>query len=276
MNRYHRTSNSYRYSTQRTIVNSKLLYLNQFITPRGSRNERHFETTEDATWRGDFDIISDAEVSIQSANNNDIKLKVTGTGYVNVDGRLVADEVYQRHPTNQFALLVPTGSVIAFSSNVIPGGWLLCNGQTISRTTYDKLFAIIGTVYGNGDGSTTFNLPNLVGRVVVGLDGSQTEFNSIGETGGTKTHTLTSNEMPSHNHTINDPGHTHSYGDSYRTGNQSTDNAFGTETAANEGFTTETKTTGGSTTGIIINSTGGGQAHNNLQPYFVLNYIIKV
>ena len=169
--------------------------------------------------------------------------------------------------------LVPIGAVSSFAgpNNNLPSGWLLCDGSNVSRTTYYLLFLAIGTTYGAGDGSTTFTLPNLKGKIPVGLDASQTEFDTLGETGGEKAHTLTTNEMPSHSHTINDPSHTHTY--TTRTGNQDTDNAFGTEIAANE--TTGTINTSASTTGITINNTGGGQAHNNLQPYIVLNYMIK-
>jgi microcystin-dependent protein len=253
---------SFAFSYNRAKVNSRLLIQQQRYTPRGIRENNTFTTGENAVWNGDFDILSNAEVSIQSANNENIKLKVTGAGIVNVEGPLVADNIYQRHPllvpTGSYSLLVPTGSVSAYTGTSAPGGWLLCDGSDVSRSTYDVLYAIIGTTYGVGNGSTTFNLPNLKGRVVVGLDGAQTEFNTLGGTGGEKSHTLTVDEMPSH---------THNYTDTYRTGNQGTDNAFSSETAADEGSTTVTKTT---------TSQGGGDAHNNLQPYMALNYIIKV
>ena len=63
---------------------------------------------------------------------------------------------------------------------------MICDGRAVSRSDYSELFAVIGTTYGSGDGSTTFNLPNLKGRVPVGKDSSQTEFDTIGETGGSK------------------------------------------------------------------------------------------
>ena len=151
--------------------------------------------------------------------------------------------------------LVPAGTVSPFAGpdNKVPSGWFLCDGSNVSRTTYNILFLTIGTTYGAGDGSTTFTLPNLKGRVPVGRDATQTEFDTLGETGGEKAHTLTINEMPAHTHTY-----------TTRTGDQGTDNAFNSETAANE------------TTGTFnTSSTGGSQAHNNLQPYIVLNYMIK-
>ena len=80
----------------------------------------------------------------------------------------------------------PTGAVSAFAGSAAPTGWLLCDGSDVSRTTYSDLFAVVGTTYGAGDGSTTFGLPNLEGRVPVGLDAGQTEFDALAETGGSK------------------------------------------------------------------------------------------
>ena len=103
---------------------------------------------------------------------------------------------------------MPVGTVVPFAGSSSPdSSWLVCDGSAVSRTTYSALFALIGTTYGAGDGSSTFNTPNLGGRVPVGLDSGQSEFDSLGETGGSKTHTLTTAEMPSHTHTQN--AHTH-------------------------------------------------------------------
>jgi microcystin-dependent protein len=152
-----------------------------------------------------------------------------------------------------------------------PTGYLFCDGSAVSRSAYSRLFSVIGTIYGNGDGVNTFNLPNLQGRVPVGLKASEPVFNALGNIGGTGAHTLSESEMPVHNHSITDPGHTHSYQ------NQSNDHQVAvslttTDTADNVNVN---QTTGSSTTGITINNTGGGLAHNNLQPYIVLNYIIS-
>lgn len=186
---------------------------------------------------------------------------ITGSSTLNISGNttinatLEANQIKQNHPAPGTAsLLVPTGSVMAFAASSAPGGWLLCDGSNISRTTYSALFAAIGTTYGVGDGSTTFTLPNIKGRVIVGYNSAETEFNSLGETGGAKTHTLTIDEIPAHTHTYQN-----------NVNDQNTDNAFGTETAADQADINQT-----------TGSTGGGQPHNNLQPYIVLNYIIKV
>lgn len=140
--------------------------------------------------------------------------------------------------------------------------WLICNGRSLSRTEYADLFALIGTSFGNDD-ANTFKLPDTRGRVIGSIGtGTGLTLRSNGDAVGTETHTLTTSEMPVHNHGVTDPGHTHSYINN--TNNQNTDNAFASETAADDADLS--KTTGSSTTGITINNAGGGQAHNNMQP----------
>lgn len=154
----------------------------------------------------------------------------------------------------------PVGSVISFAGASAPTDWLLCDGATVSRTEYASLFSIIGTTYGVGNGSTTFNLPNLKGRTVVGVDAAQTEFDALGETGGAKTHTLTVDQMPSHQHnTGGSPGIYRNY---IGSGSSHAFLGANTSTTVSDPYNTS--------------FTGGGQAHNNLQPYIVMNYIIKV
>lgn len=146
-----------------------------------------------------------------------------------------------------------TGVISIYGGSTAPTGWMLCDGTAVSRTTYSSLFTILGVTYGAGDGSTTFNLPNLKGKVVVGLNASETEFDALGETGGAKTHTLTISEMPAHDHTSS----------SYTT------TGSGSTTGAVYGNSFNGPISGS------VPSQGGGGAHNNLQPYMVLNYIIK-
>lgn len=149
---------------------------------------------------------------------------------------------------------MPAGTIIAWAPQTPPDGWLVCDGSAVSRTTYATLFNAIGTTYGAGNGTTTFNLPNLKGRVPVGRDASDAQFDSLGETGGSKTHTLSINEIPSHNHSGG-------FTQTWAIGAGQSGNGRG-----NDIFTNPNPMTG---------STGGGQPHNNLQPYQVVNYIIK-
>lgn len=146
----------------------------------------------------------------------------------------------------------PIGAMQAYGGDTAPEGWLICDGSLVSRTTYSELFDVIGETYGAGDGSTTFNLPDLRGRVIIGEGtGTATDAtaHSLGDVDGKETHTLDITEMPSHNHSGSTLGWTPS--------NMGSGNAF---RAVTDGST---------------NNTGGGLAHNNMQPYLVCNYIIK-
>ena len=144
------------------------------------------------------------------------------------------------------------GLIYPLASSNVPSGFLLCDGAEYSRTDYPELFEAIGTIYGRGDGKTTFNVPNLSKRVPVGA-GDKYE---LGATGGEETHQLTVEEMPSHKH-----GFSVSTTDGY--GSTSAQVAEGDGKNWSSGYNGET------------NSTGGGQPHNNMQPYTVVNYIIS-
>lgn len=147
---------------------------------------------------------------------------------------------------------IPTGVFVPFGGSSAPTGFLLCNGAAVSRTVYDDLFAVIGTVYGAGDGSTTFNLPDVRGRTVIGAgQGPGLSTRTLGTSLGTETHQLTIAQMP-----------THSHGVSVRAEN-GTDPQIVRQ--ANAGFSSAASTT----------PQGGNQAHPNMQPSIVANWIIK-
>ena len=155
--------------------------------------------------------------------------------------------------------VVPIGSVLDFAGGVAPTNYLLCNGQAVSRTDYAELFAVIGTVWGTGDGSTTFNVPNSQGKVSMGA-GTNTDQNNhtgtwnLGSTGGEYNHNLTVAEMPSHSHAIKETG--------WARFNNGTDTT--TEFPYSEGGSTFTTT-----------DAGGDGYHNNIQPFITYNKIIR-
>lgn len=164
-------------------------------------------------------------------------------------------------PTSQAILggdVLPIGTMVPYGNTEAPANWLVCDGSEISRVDFADLFAVIGTSYGEGDGILTFNLPDKRGKISVGLDSSDSDFNTIGKTGGEKEHTLTETEMPSHNHTTGIQGDT-----SYNPGTD-------LGTSGNSAGTLFDQSLGLSTT-----NSGGDQPHNNLQPYQVDNWIIK-
>lgn len=191
-----------------------------------------------------------------------------------------------------FAVLGASGIVQMFAGSTAPTGWLLCDGQAVSRATYAELFAVIGTTYGVGDGSTTFNVPNFKGRIGVGYDSGQTEFNALGKTGGAKTHTLAISELPSHYHTVDPPAtntgyisadHTHS--GSLPANSFNANGAVTVFTTPNSAIRYFAFSTGGVSANhyhavdiaqFNSGNTGGDGAHNNLQPYLTVNYIIKI
>lgn len=107
---------------------------------------------------------------------------------------------------------MPPGTLIDFAGLTAPAGFLACTGQAVSRTTYAALFAAIGSTWGAGDGSTTFNVPNLSRLTTIGAGGTALSgpANTVGAVGGEETHTLSVAELAAHNHGVNDIGHLHS------------------------------------------------------------------
>jgi microcystin-dependent protein len=172
-------------------------------------------------------------------------------------------KVYHKNENDWYQLkLLEIGDLKHSVQNIDHNGWLKCDGRAVSREFYSTLFDIIGTNFGVGDGSNTFNLPDTRGRVL-GSIGTGTGLSSrtLGQNVGSETHTLTTGEMPSHSHGVTDPGHTHT-GDTFRTGTQGV--IDGLSTAADE--TTGSGSVDTATTGITIQNAGGGGAHNNMQP----------
>ena len=151
-------------------------------------------------------------------------------------------------------------------------GWLLCDGRTVSRDEFSQLFAAIHTTFGEGDGSTTFHVPDLQGRVAVGHSAATTAFGNLGAVGGEATHTLTWDEMPAHTHSVHDQGHTHHVKAKGRRFVDHGDKDFGVDqlgsSADEAGGSGRTDVASSS---ISESSAGGGAAHNNMPPYIVMS-----
>jgi microcystin-dependent protein len=145
----------------------------------------------------------------------------------------------------------PPGAVMHYATQTAPDGWLVCNGSTVSRLDYPALFAAIGTVYGAGDGVTTFVLPDLRGEFIRGWDGGR------GVDAGRAFGTLQVDAFKSHNHTLTDPGHSHS-ATWYAAGNGSGGGPYAWSQASNLANQNRDRTTtvDKAATGITIAATG--------------------
>lgn len=166
----------------------------------------------------------------------------TITGTLTVSSNVTANGVV-------YAML-PAGIIMAWPTTTAPNGWLICDGTAVSRTTYSGLFSAIGTAFGIGDGTTTFNVPDLKGRSIFGKNTGT--FSSIAGTGGAETVTISQGNLPSYNLSAT----VYNTNGSALTGIQGTTNGATASTAN-------------------IASGGSGTATNILNPYLVLNYVIK-
>lgn len=197
----------------------------------------------------------------------------------------------------------PAGIIMPFAGTVAPQGYLFCDGSAVDRTTYATLFGVIGTTFGAGDGSSTFNLPDLSGRVPLGV--SSTHL--LGSTGGSETVTLTESELPAHTHVVPQHGHgdtieattpefSHTItqpvfkynnpqkGGGYNFGgrekwttNTTTSNATRSTNVAVSAHAASNCTMSGSIAdkaAFDSETAGSGSSHNNMQPFCTISYII--
>lgn len=195
---------------------------------------------------------------VYASGNINTEAMVIAGDFTAGTGGVMANQVISTSTVNagpQATELDPVGSGKLWFSDTAPQGWLLCQGQEVSRSTYAELFAVLGTTYGVGDNASTFNLPDLRGRVPVGKS-TDAEFNELGKKFGTKTHTLTIAQMPTHSHP----------------------QQVTAPTQAGPGVRVDYARDGSSvayTQGISTLNTGGGGAHNNIQPSIATQWIIR-
>lgn len=164
----------------------------------------------------------------------------------------------------------PPGRVSWTGADDAPTGWLIADGTAVSRTTYAGLFAAIGTTFGSGDGSTTFNLPDINGRFIGGVDPS-----AVGFTGGAGTVTLSTANLPSHTHSISSDGsHQHTAVYTSAAGGTSSGNGIPAHNSTPSGTWTS-ESSGSHNHGGATGTAGSGTAFDILPPYIVLTPIIR-
>jgi microcystin-dependent protein len=213
---------------------------------------------------------------------------VQGTPYVAVYNN--TDGVFYLRGFFGSPYLIPLGGLIDFIGTTAPNSlFVLPFGQPISRTAYSALFAMIGTIYGAGDGTTTFNVPDLRGRVAAGkddmggvaagqigtvvTDGGTIIGTTLGSKGGSPTHALTTAEMPVHSHGTTENPHTHGIN-----GGNGVVWVGGTGSSSQGGgtFAMNSGSIASAVTGLTVNNAGGGTAHAIVQPTIVVNKLLRI
>lgn len=199
----------------------------------------------------------------------------------------------------------PAGIIMPFAGTVAPQGYLFCDGSAVSRTTYATLYAVIGDTFGAGDGSSTFNVPDLSGRVPLGVSQSH----ALGTTGGSETVTLTESELPAHVHEVPQHGHantitatTPAFSHSitqpvFKYNKPNTGGQGGSLSGPTASYNSTNTATATRSTNVAVsahaaaactmsgsvsnaaafdsNTEGGSLAHNNMQPFIAMTYIIS-
>jgi microcystin-dependent protein len=228
---------------------------------------------------------------IRSAPSADLPagVLIQGTPYAATYFNATGEWILQGFHGNPYN--VPLGGMLEYTGTAAPNSaFVLPFGQAISRTVYAAYFALVGTTYGAGDGTSTFNVIDKRGRVSAGKDdmggsvagrltagGSGIAGATLGATGGAETHTLTTAQMPAHNHsiTITDPGHTHTGTAPFAAG---ANYASGPNPQAAQITGTSPIVINSNTTGITATSANAGSnsAHNNVQPTVIVNHILRI
>lgn len=274
--------------------------LNDFLIGTGAGSSGWRPAVKGDVGLGNVDNTSDVNKPVSTAQQTALNLKAnlasptfTGTvggitksmvGLANVDNTSDADKPVSTAQAAAILGAMPPGCIQMYAAASPPAGWLLCNGSLISRTTYNALFAVIGTTYGAGDGSTTFAIPDMQSRMPLGLQSGQADNDTLGEIGGLREVTLTADQsgVPVHTHsgsplTTSNPGnHTHTVDVT-----TVTSGAGPNVPSYRNGGTMNTGGAGGHThtiSGNVANNSAANasQAHTNMPPFITLNFIIKV
>lgn len=264
-----------------------------------------------------------AKSSEVNANFAAVKTFVDGlSAGTNIDAGAISSLKLDSDVLNVFT---PIGGVLQYAGSSAPAGgkWMLCDGAEVSRTSYSALFSAIGVSYGAGNGSTTFNIPNLKGRIPVGYDATQTEFDALGESGGSKTsvaahthsvsgtaagaytgvgmngagghdHSWSTTDTGDHAHFVatdlltSTTSHGHGQNGQIMGGSSATPSSTGTYTIGVDGQHSHSGTTSGvgnhahdivdptHAHSVSGTATETGSTSGNLQPYVVMNYLIRV
>ncbi len=253
------------FSSGDQVTSAKLQDIaNQATFVTGTNKTADGSTIEVDSSGGHLKVPSNGIGSTQLASD----ASTDGNRAVQTDHLRDASVTQAKLATSAISALMPAGTVVPYAGTSTPANWLLCAGQAVSRSTYSTLYSALGTTYGTGDGSSTFNLPDLRGRTVAGKDnmngsaasrltsGSAASIDgaTLGTAGGAQEHTLTAAQsgLPAHSHTqgvVNN-------------------NSGGIEDNAPSNGASFT------TTGTVA-SAPASAAHTNTQPTIVLNYIIK-
>jgi len=222
------------------------------------------------------------------------------------DPKIAIEETIDQNLHLEECMIIPVGAMLPYAGVWEPTDYLFCHGQEISRAAYPVLFDTIGIRFGAGDGTTTFNIPDRRGRVAIGWSDTDIDFNDVGNTGGEKSHTLTIAELASHTHVQNahthvqnahthvQNAHTHvqnahdhvvpgalTAGDGTTkrqlslAGGNNVNSEVATATNQNATPTNQNATPTNQNATATNQNTGNGDAHNNLPPYLVHEFIIK-
>ena len=214
------------------------------------------------------DIVMSGTGSLQLPTGTTAQRPTPATGDIRFNTTLTQFEGYNGSAWGEIANGVPAGSVFTFASTTVPSGYLECNGAAVSRSTYATLFAAISTTFGVGDGSATFNLPDLRGQFVRGWANNATGTGDDGRSFASSQ----SDQNKTHGHTasVTDPGHRH-----VTKGHGTQDDGGSNLTGSTSGGTSSTSMNDANT-GISIVAQGVSGTGKNLPPYYAIAYIMRV